>query len=96
MDAELVLERDATDVVAAAERSVRLDQNFRHEKERDPAGALGRAGDPRQHEMDDVLGHVVLAIGDEDLGAEDLVGSVGLRLGPRAQASKDRSRPAAR
>ena len=34
--------------------------------------------------MHDVLGHVVLAVGDEDLGAEDLVAAVGLRLGARA------------
>ena len=31
-----------------------------------PAGAPGIAG---QHEVDDVLGHVVLAEGDEDLRA---------------------------
>jgi hypothetical protein len=31
--------------------------------------------------VDDVLGQVVLATGDEDLGAADLVAAVGLRLG---------------
>ena len=35
--------------------------------------------------MDDVVGHVVLAGGDEDLGAGDLVATVGLRLGLGAQ-----------
>ena len=33
-----------------------------------PAGAPSSAG---QDEMDDVLGQIVLAVGDEDLGAED-------------------------
>ena len=47
-----------------------------------------RAGQARQHEMDDVLGHVVLAIGDENLGAEELVGSIGLRLGPGLERAK--------
>ncbi len=43
----------------------------------------GRAFDPRQHEMHDVLGKILLAAGDENLGAGDLVGAVGLlhRLG---------------
>ena len=49
-----------------------------------PFTPFGRAGDARQHQVDDVLGHVVLAVGDEDLGAEDLVAAVGLRLGARA------------
>ena len=29
-----------------------------------------------QHQVDDVVRHIVLAIGDEDLGAEDLVAAV--------------------
>ena len=39
-----------------------------------PAGASGQA---RQHQMDDVLGEVMLARRDEDLGAGDLVAAVG-------------------
>ena len=46
-----------------------------------PCG-VGQAG---QDDMDDVVGHVVLAGGDEDLGAGDLVAAVGLRLGLGAQ-----------
>jgi hypothetical protein len=34
-----------------------------------------------QHQVDDVLGQVVLAAGDEDLGAADLVAAIGLGLG---------------
>ena len=38
--------------------------------------------------MDDVLGHVVLAPGDEDLGAGHLETAIGLRLSPRAHSSQ--------
>jgi hypothetical protein len=46
-----------------------------------PGAPSGRA----QHEMEDVLGEVVLAGRDEDLGAGDRVAAVGLRLGLGAQ-----------
>jgi len=36
--------------------------------------------------VDDVVGEVVLAAGDEDLGAADLVGTVRLRLGLGAES----------
>ena len=41
-----------------------------------PLDAGRRALDAREHEMDDVLGEVVLAGRDEDLGAGDLVAAV--------------------
>jgi hypothetical protein len=62
----------------------------------DALDALGRARHARQHQVDDVLGHVVLAVGDEDLRAEEPVGAVGLRLGPGAHLRQVASRPAAR
>jgi hypothetical protein len=46
-----------------------------------PSGAPAHS---RQHQVHDVVGQIVLAVGDEDLGAEELVAAVGLRLGPRA------------
>ena len=45
----------------------------------------GRIGQPREHEMDDVVGQVVLAIGDEDFLAGDAIGAVAGALGARAQ-----------
>ena len=42
--------------------------------------------------MDDVLGHVVVTIGDENLGAENLVRTVTLRLGTRAHQCQVRPR----
>jgi hypothetical protein len=95
LDAELVLDRRAPDVVALARAPVGIDAELRHDEEADPLHAFRCAADPRQHEVDDVLGEVVLTVGDVDLGAEDAVAAVALRLGA-ASPAPGRSRPAAR
>ena len=87
MDAELVLERVRAQVVAFAERSVLVRQEFRHQEQRDAPVAGRRVGEPRQHEMHDVVGQIVLAVGDEDLLPGDPVGAIGA-LGPGAQERK--------
>ena len=92
VDAELVLDRHAVHVVALARRAVRLHQELRHDEERDALHAFGRVGRAREHEVDDVLGQVVLAVGDEDLLAEDPV-VVALAHGVRLLTSA-RSEPA--
>ena len=91
VDAHLVLDRAAGDAVARAERAVGIDEDLRHDEERDALGAFRRAFDARQHEMHDVLGKVLLAAGNENLGTGDLVGAVRLlrRLG--AQKAKVRA-----
>ena len=77
-----------------AERPVGIDQEFRHEEQRNAARAGRRIGQARQHEMDDVRRvKIVLAIGDEDLLAEDAVGAVAGALGARAH-QRARSEPA--
>jgi hypothetical protein len=81
VDAELVLQAGADDVVAGAERAVLVDEVLRDQEQRDAARAGRCIGQARQHEMDNVVDHLVVAIGDEDLGAEDAIGPVGLRLG---------------
>src|ERR1700693_759326 len=68
-----MLDRCAPDVVAFAERSMGLDQKLRDDEHRDALRALGRAGKARKHEVDDILGKVVLAERNEDLRAVDLV-----------------------
>ena len=73
------------DVVARADRAVVVHQELRHQEQRNPARARGRIGQPRQHEMHDVVGHVVLAIGDEDLRPLQAIGSVGRAVGAGAQ-----------
>ena len=45
----------------------------------------GASVQPRQHEMDDVVGQLVLAVGDEDLLPGDAIGAVGSALGLGAQ-----------
>ena len=67
MDAHLVLDRAAGDAVARRRASRRVDDHLRHDEQRDALDARRRAFDARQHQVDDVLGQVVLAGGDEDL-----------------------------
>ena len=68
-----------------------VDQEFRRDEQRQSARSGGRPGQARQHEMDDVFGHVVFAIGDEDLLAEKAIGSVLGPLGPRLHRVEVRS-----
>ena len=53
-----------------------------------PLGPGRRVGQPRQHQVDDVLRQVVLAAGDEDLAAGDAQAAVGLRHGARAHQAQ--------
>ena len=95
-DAELMLDPGADDVVAFAQRAIVVDEEFRDEKKRDAARPGRRIRQAGEHEVDDVLRHVVFAVGDEDFRAGDAVAAVALRFGPRRQTDRDRSRPAAR
>ena len=83
VDAHLLLDGAARHAVARAQRAVAVDQDLGHDEQRDALHPGRRVGQLGQHQMDDVLGHVVLAGGDEDLGAGDPVGVVvgGLGLG---------------
>src|SRR5258708_3717259 len=73
MDAELVLEADGADVVTVAQAAIRIDEEFRHQEKRDAPGAGRCIGQARQHHVHDVLGEIVVAIGDEDLLSGDAV-----------------------
>jgi hypothetical protein len=83
--AELVLDAGRKDIVARAQRAVFVDEEFRDQEQRDTAGAGGGIGQSRQHEMHDVVGHVVVAIGDVDLGAENAVAAIIGAFGATAQ-----------
>ena len=87
VDAELVLDSGAAQVVAGSVR-----QHLRHEEERDAAGARGRILEPGQHEVADVVGKIVLAVGDVDLGPGDPVAAVALSFRTRAQGGEVRAR----
>ena len=92
MHAELVLDAARVNVVAGAERAVGVDEKFRNQEQRNALGAGGRIGQSREHEMHDVVGHVVIAIGDEDLGAGDAIAAIGGAFGAGAQCADIRSR----
>ena len=85
LDAHLVLKGATGHAIALARRTVRPRQELRHEEQADTLDALGRVGDLGQHQVDDVLGEVVVARRDEDLRAGDAKGPVVLRhgLGPQ-------------
>ena len=51
-------------------------RELRDDEEREPLGPGRRAVDAREHEVDDVLGEVVVAAGDEDLRPADRVAAV--------------------
>ena len=85
VEAELVLDRVGAGVVAGAERTVGIDQKFRHQEQRHAARSGRRVRQPRQHQVDDIVGQIMLAIGDEDFLAADAVGPVAGALRPRAQ-----------
>src|ERR1700722_15286908 len=76
VDAELVLDSGAAQVVGLAERSIRVDEELRREEQRKAACPRRRAGEPGENEVHDVLGHVVFAIGDENLLAKEAAGPI--------------------
>ena len=88
LDAELVLDRLADHaVLLVGEIAVVVEEELGDDEARDALGAgrgVGRAG---QHEVDDVVGHVVLAPRDPDLRAGDLVGAVVLLDGTGAHCA---------
>ncbi len=92
MDPELVLDRMTAHVVLRAQRAVGIDQIFRNEEQRDAAGAGRRIGKARQHEMHDVVGEIVLAVGDEDFLAGDAIAAVRPAFGLGAQRREIRAR----
>ncbi len=84
-DAELVLDRGGLDVVRLAERAVVVHPHLRDDEERDAPGAGRRAFDAGEHEVDDVVGEVVITGRDPTLGPLDRVDValevLGARLG---------------
>ena len=90
MDAQLVLDRQAFHVVAHTGTAIHIEQKLRHDEQRNALHALGRIGQARQHQMHDVLCHIVLAPGNENLGAADFV-MVAVRLRTRSYRRKIRT-----
>ncbi len=55
VDAKLVLDLRANHVVAGAERSIVVDEEFWDEKQRYAFRAAGRVGKPGEHQVNDVV-----------------------------------------
>ena len=92
MDAHLVLDRADSHRVALADRAVLVDLELRHDEQRDALDAGRCIRQSRQHQVDDIVGEVVFAGGDEDLGAGDR-GSCRRHSARRAVLSRPRSVP---
>ena len=91
LDAQLVLDAHAMHIVTRARRAVGLHHELGHHKQADAFHAFGRAGHTGQHQVHNVLGHVVLTVGDVDLGAEHFVSAVRLRLCAAAHSGQVRA-----
>ncbi len=74
--------------LAAPSVAVVGDAALGHQEKRDAAAAGRRAGQAGEDEMDDVLRHVVIAPGDEDLLAADAVGAVAFGFRAGAQGAE--------
>ena len=81
MDAHLVFNGAAAHAVGRAGAAVLANLELGHHEQRDAAASFRGVGKAGQHQVHDVVGEVVLAGGDEDLGAIDAVAAVVLRRG---------------
>ena len=82
LQAHLVLDVGDDDAVALAHRPVLGDQVLGHQEHRQALGARAVAFRPGQHQVEDVVGQVVLGAGDEALDPLDVPGPVRLLDGP--------------
>ena len=81
VDAQLVLDPAGAKLVGHAGLSVRIRKILGHQEQGDALHPFRRAGQAGQHQVHDVVRHVVIAPGDVDLLAGDPVGAVVGRLG---------------
>ena len=76
VDAELVLDTDALQIVAGA-----IGQDLGTQEQADALGAGRRIREPGEDEMDDIVRRIMFTPGDEDLGALDAIAAIGVRRG---------------
>ena len=88
VDAHLVLDGAALQAVALPRFAILVQQELRHHEQADALDALRPAGDLRQHQVDDVLRHVMFTGGDEDLLPGDQIAAIVLRFGLRAHQAQ--------
>ena len=80
-----MLDRHHADVVGFARIAVGVEAELRHEEQRQPLGTRRRIGRASEDEVDDIIGHVVVAERDVDLRADDVERAVTTRRGAAAQ-----------
>ena len=82
MQPHLVLEAHHLEIVALSRRAFVVGNELGHQEQADPLGSLRRVRQPRQHQMADVFGQIVIAPADIDLLARDRIGAVAVVLRP--------------
>ncbi|MNH18517.1 hypothetical protein D3C79_782210 [compost metagenome] len=81
LDAHLVFNGAAVRRIARAEAAIGIDQELRYQKQRNALGPGRGVGQLGQDQVDDVFGQVLLAAGDEDLGATDAITAISVGFG---------------
>src|SRR5690606_5317107 len=91
VDTHLVLDGAAGHVVTLTHFAFRVRQELGNDEQGDTLGALRRIGQTGQNDVDDVLGHVVLASRNKNLGTGDVVAAVCIRLSLGTQNTQVRT-----
>ena len=73
MNAHLVFETDAVDIVALTQTVVFINQKFGYDEQGNPPDTFRRVRGSRQHQVNDVVGVFVIAPGNEYFLAADQV-----------------------
>ena len=90
--AELVFDADGAHAVASAQAAVCVHQIFRHDKHRHALHARRGIGQAREHQMDDVFRHFLIAPSDEDFLTAEGIRAVFLRHGTGGDMVQIRTR----
>ena len=80
-DAQLVFDGRAIHIVALAQRTIVVDHEFGHQEQADALHTFGRVGRSGQHQVQNVLCHVVFTVGDVNFLARNAVSAIALRHG---------------
>ncbi|MCY1170612.1 hypothetical protein D9M73_106920 [compost metagenome] len=83
----LMLDRNDADIVERTRRAIGVQPIFRHQEQGNPLGPGRCPRRAREHEVDDIGGHVMVAKRDIDLGALDAPFAIAERLGLGAQSA---------
>ena len=96
MNADLMFDRYAGHIIRRARIAVGIKVIFGHNEQRNSAGAFRSVRCPGEHQMDDIVGQIMFAEGDEDFLSLDPVFpgmfTFGDRFGGRTQRADIGSR----